>query len=115
MNVHPTAIIDPQAKIHPSCKIGPYCVIGPQVQLGEGCHLVSHVVMEGPSKIGADNGFFPFSSIGLAPQDMTYAGERTQQGTDADVNLRRTRQLARIHREQRPREQRSEREPKHAA
>ena len=78
MNVHPTAIIDPQAKIHPSCKIGPYCVIGPQVQLGEGCHLVSHVVMEGPSKIGADNGFFPFSSIGLAPQDMTYAGERTQ-------------------------------------
>lgn len=78
MNVHPTAIIDPQAKIHPSCKIGPYCVIGPKVQLGEGCHLVSHVVMEGPSKIGADNGFFPFSSIGLAPQDITYAGEPTQ-------------------------------------
>ncbi len=78
MNVHPTAIIDPQAKIHPSCKIGPYCVIGPQVQLGEGCHLVSHVTMEGPSKIGTDNGFFPFSSIGMAPQDMTYAGEPTQ-------------------------------------
>ena len=78
MNVHPTAIIDPQAKIHPSCKIGPYCVIGPQVQLGEGCHLVSHVAIEGPSKIGADNGFFPFSSIGMAPQDMTYAGEPTQ-------------------------------------
>jgi UDP-N-acetylglucosamine acyltransferase len=78
MNVHPTAIIDPQAKIHPSCKIGPYCVIGPQVQLGEGCHLVSHVAIEGPSKIGADNGFFPFSSIGMAPQDMTYAAEPTQ-------------------------------------
>ena len=78
MNVHPTAIIDPLAKIHPSCKSGPYCVIGPQVQLGEGCHLVSHVTMEGPSKIGADNGFFPFSSIGLAPQDITYAGEPTQ-------------------------------------
>jgi len=78
MSVHPTAIIDPLAKIHPSCKIGPYCVIGPQVQLGEGCHLVSHVTMEGPSKIGADNGFFPFSSIGLAPQDITYAGEPTE-------------------------------------
>jgi UDP-N-acetylglucosamine acyltransferase len=78
MSVHPTAIIDPLAKIHPSCKIGPYCVIGPQVQLGEGCHLVSHVAIEGPSKIGADNGFFPFSSIGLAPQDITYAGEPTQ-------------------------------------
>jgi UDP-N-acetylglucosamine acyltransferase len=78
MNVHPTAIIDPQAKIHPSCKIGPYCVIGPNVQLGEGCQLVSHVAMEGPSKIGADNGFFPFSSIGMAPQDITYAGEPTK-------------------------------------
>lgn len=78
MNVHPTAIIDAHAKIHPSCKIGPYCVIGQNVQLGEGCHLVSHVAIEGPSKIGADNGFFPFSSIGMAPQDMTYAGEPTQ-------------------------------------
>jgi UDP-N-acetylglucosamine acyltransferase len=78
MTVHPTAIIDPLAKIHPSCKIGPYCVIGPNVELGEGCHLVSHVAMEGPSKIGADNGFFPFSSVGMAPQDMTYAGEPTK-------------------------------------
>ena len=77
MNIHPTAIIDPGAKIHPSCKIGPYCVIGPDVELGEGCDLVSHVAMQGPTKIGADNGFFPFSSIGLAPQDISYAGEPT--------------------------------------
>ena len=77
MPIHSTAIIDPKAKIHPSCKIGPYCVIGAGVELGKGCHLVSHVVMEGPTKIGTDNGFFPFSSIGLAPQDLTYAGEPT--------------------------------------
>jgi UDP-N-acetylglucosamine acyltransferase len=78
MPIHSTAIIDPKAKIHPSCKIGPYCVIGAGVELGKGCHLVSHVVMEGPTKIGVDNGFFPFSSIGLAPQDLTYAGEPTR-------------------------------------
>jgi UDP-N-acetylglucosamine acyltransferase len=77
MSIHSTAIIDPTARIHPSCKIGPYCVIGPDVELGKDCHLVSHVAMEGPTKIGADNGFFPFSSIGLAPQDLTYAGEPT--------------------------------------
>jgi UDP-N-acetylglucosamine acyltransferase len=76
--VHPTAIVDPHAKVHPSCKIGPYCVIGPEVELGEGCRLVSHVTIEGPTKIGADNGFFPFSSIGMAPQDITYAGEPTR-------------------------------------
>ena len=78
MPIHSTAIIDPKAKIHPSCKIGPYCVIGAGVERGKGCHLVSHVVMEGPTKIGVDNGFFPFSSIGLAPQDLTYAGEPTR-------------------------------------
>lgn len=78
MNVHPTAIIDPGARIPASCKIGPYCVIGAEVELGEKCRLVSHVVMEGPTKIGSDNCFFPFSSIGLAPQDLTYAGEPTR-------------------------------------
>jgi UDP-N-acetylglucosamine acyltransferase len=78
MKVHPTAIIDPSAKVHPSCKIGPYCVIGPEVELGEGCHLVSQVAIEGPTKIGADNKLFPFCSIGMAPQDLTYAGESTR-------------------------------------
>jgi UDP-N-acetylglucosamine acyltransferase len=78
MPIHSTAIVDPKAKIHPSCKIGPYCVVGPDVELGKGCRLVSHVIMEGPTKIGVNNRFFPFSSIGLAPQDLTYAGERTR-------------------------------------
>lgn len=78
MSIHSTAIVDNKAKIHPSCKIGPYCVIGADVEMGKGCHLVSHVVIEGPTRIGADNGFFPFSSIGLAPQDLSYAGEPTR-------------------------------------
>ncbi len=78
MPIHPTAIVDPKAKIPPSCHIGPYCVIGPRVELGKGCHLVSHVTMEGPTRIGAGNTFFPFSSIGLAPQDISYKGEPTR-------------------------------------
>ena len=48
------------------------------MELGERCHLVSHVAIEGPTKIGADNAFFPFCSIGMAPQDLTYAGEPTR-------------------------------------
>ena len=78
MSIHPTAIVDPKSKIHPSCKIGPYCVIGPEVEMGAGCHLVSHVAIEGPATIGEDNGFFPFTSIGMAPQDIGYAGEPTR-------------------------------------
>src|SRR5215475_1234036 len=78
MSIHSTAIVDANAKIHPSCKLGPYCVIGPNVEIGEGCHLVSHVAIEGPTKIGKDNGIFPFAAIGMAPQDLTYAGEPTR-------------------------------------
>ena len=78
MNVHPTAIVDPGAKIHPSCKIGPYCTVGADVELGQGCELISHVVVGGPSTVGARNKFFPFSSIGLGPQDLSYKGEPTR-------------------------------------
>jgi UDP-N-acetylglucosamine acyltransferase len=78
MSIHPTAIIDPGAKIHSGCEIGPYCTVGANVELGEGCELVSHVVIEGPTKIGADNAFFPFCSVGMAPQDLTYSGEPTR-------------------------------------
>jgi len=78
VNIHPTAVVDGRARVQPSCLIGPYCVIGPDVELGDGCELVSHVVIEGPSKIGAKNKFYPFCSIGGAAQDMTYKGEPTR-------------------------------------
>jgi UDP-N-acetylglucosamine acyltransferase len=76
--IHPTAILDPHAQIHPTCHIGPYCVIGAEVEIGEGCQLISHVTVEGPTKIGSHNRFYPFCSVGLPPQDLTYAGEPTR-------------------------------------
>ena len=78
MNVHPTAIIDRRAEVPASCKIGPYCVIGPEVALGERCRLLSHVAIQGPTRIGDDNVFFPFCAIGMDPQDVSYKGEPTR-------------------------------------
>src|ERR1700704_4153546 len=78
MSVHPTAILSARAKVPASCQIGAYCVIGADVELGENCRLVSHVAIEGPTKIGAHNVFFPFCAIGMAPQDVTYKGEPTR-------------------------------------
>jgi UDP-N-acetylglucosamine acyltransferase len=77
MNVHPTAVIDLSAKVPASCVVGPYCVIGANVELGENCRLVSHVAIEGSTKIGTGNSFFPFCAIGMAPQDVTYKNEPT--------------------------------------
>ena len=78
MNVHPTAIIDANAKVHSSCTVGAYSVIGAEVELDEGCRLEPHVVLGGPAKIGKHNHFYPFCSVGLAPQDLTYKGEPTR-------------------------------------
>src|ERR1700739_1507430 len=77
-NVHLTAIVDPGAKVPASCKVGPYGVIGADFELGEDSRLLSHVTIEGPTKIGADNSFFPYCAIGMAPQDITYRGEPTR-------------------------------------
>lgn len=61
-----------------SCTIGPFSTIGPEVVLGEACVLVSHVVLDGRTRIGARNTFYPFSAVGVAPQDLKYKGEPTE-------------------------------------
>jgi UDP-N-acetylglucosamine acyltransferase len=75
---HPTAIIASGAQIPASCSIGPYCTIGENVILGEGCELISHVILDGHTTLGAGNRIFPFACIGVAPQDLKYAGEPTR-------------------------------------
>ena len=73
--IHQTAIISTKAKIPENAKIGPYCIIDDGVSIGEGCELISHVYLSGNTKIGKNNKFFPFSSVGTIPQDLKYSGE----------------------------------------
>jgi UDP-N-acetylglucosamine acyltransferase len=58
--------------------VGPFCTIGPEVVLGEDCTLISHVVLDGRTRIGARNTFHPFCAIGVSPQDLKYKGEPTE-------------------------------------
>jgi len=76
--IHSTAIIASGAQIPASCLIGPYCTIGPNVILGEDCELVSHVVLDGHLTLGRGNRVFSFACLGIAPQDLKYAGEPTR-------------------------------------
>lgn len=78
MAIHPTAIIDPNAVIHPTAEIGPYSQIGADVVIGARTQLKGHIFMEGPLEIGEDNTFFPYSTVGVAPQDLKYKGERSR-------------------------------------
>jgi UDP-N-acetylglucosamine acyltransferase len=76
MPVHPTAIVDPSAHIHETADIGPYCIIGAEVEIGARTRLMANLYVEGPTTIGEDNVFFPYSTVGVASQDKKYKGER---------------------------------------
>ena len=73
--IHPTAIVDSAAKVGVNVTIGPYSTVGPDVELDDGVDLISHVVISGRTKIGANTRVFPFASIGHQPQDQKYQGE----------------------------------------
>ncbi|WP_020396772.1 acyl-ACP--UDP-N-acetylglucosamine O-acyltransferase [Thiolinea disciformis] len=76
--IHPSAIIDASAEIEAGVEIGAYSVIGSQVKIGRGTKIASHVVIDGPTRIGVDNQIFPFASIGAVPQDKKYKAEPTE-------------------------------------
>jgi len=78
VSIHPSAVIAPGATVPASCEVGPFCTVGAEVVLGEECRLVSHVVIDGRTRVGARNTFFPFCSVGVAPQDLKYKGEPTE-------------------------------------
>lgn len=88
MSIHPSAIVASQAVVPDSCTIGPFTTIGPDVVLGEECHLISHVVLDGHTRIGARNTIHPFTSIGVPPQDLKYGGEPTQVEIGDDNTIR---------------------------
>lgn len=78
MSIHPSAVIAAGAVVPESCTVGPFCTIGPEVVLGESFVLISHVVLDGRTRIGANNTFHPFCAVGVAPQDLKYGGEPTE-------------------------------------
>jgi UDP-N-acetylglucosamine acyltransferase len=77
VSIHPSAVIAAGAVVPASCTVGPFCTIGPEVALGEDCTLISHVALDGRTRIGARNVFHPFCAVGVAPQDLKYGGEPT--------------------------------------
>ncbi len=95
MGIHSTAIIDPKAEISPDAEVGPFCVVGPQVAVGARTRLMAHVFLEGKLRIGEDNIFFPYSTVGVAPQDLKYKGEASE---TVIGNRNRIREFVTIHR-----------------
>lgn len=77
MSIDSRAVIDSSARIGDNVTIGPFSVIGKDVEIGHGTWVGPHVVISGPTRIGRENRFFQFSSIGEIPQDKKFHGENS--------------------------------------
>lgn len=64
MRIHATAIVERGAELAPSVEVGPFCHVHAGVRIGEGTRLISHVVVQGRTQIGAECTFHPFAVIG---------------------------------------------------
>ena len=54
----------------------------------DGAELVSHVVVDGHTRIGPGVVLYPFCTVGLAPQDLKYRGEPTRCEIGARTQIR---------------------------
>jgi UDP-N-acetylglucosamine acyltransferase len=88
VSIHPSAVIAEGAVVPSSCGVGPFCTIGAEVVLDEDCTLVSHVVLDGRTRLGKRNTVYPFTSIGISPQDLKYHGEPTETEIGDDNTIR---------------------------
>ncbi len=70
--------MDAAARVDETAEIGPFCIVGAEVEIGARTRLMANIFVEGPARIGSDNVFHPYSTIGVASQDLKYRGERSE-------------------------------------
>ena len=76
-NIHPSAVISKSARLGENVTIGPYCVIGDEVEIGDGSIIGPHAVIEKWTTLGTECRVFQFASVGAAPQDLKFKGEKS--------------------------------------
>jgi UDP-N-acetylglucosamine acyltransferase len=76
--IDPAARISPAARLADNVEVGPFSIIGDDVVVESGTRIGPHVIINGPTHIGPDCRISQFCSIGDAPQDKKYAGEKTR-------------------------------------
>ncbi|MFO7748668.1 MAG: acyl-ACP--UDP-N-acetylglucosamine O-acyltransferase [Desulfobacteraceae bacterium] len=75
--IHPKAIIAPGAEIGPNVTIGPFAIINDNVTIGANSEIGPYTIVDQYVSIGPDCRIFQYASIGAAPQDLKYHGEKT--------------------------------------
>lgn len=76
--VHPTAVIASDVQLGEKVTVGPYTIIDSDVIIGDGTIIDSHVRIGTGARLGRDCHIHHCAAVGTEPQDLKYAGEKTE-------------------------------------
>ncbi len=75
--IHPTALISKKVELAEDVEIGPYSMVKEDVVIEEGTKIHSHVLIEPGTVIGKNCQIYQGAVLGGEPQDLKFAGEKT--------------------------------------
>ncbi len=76
--IHPTAILEGDVRLGVDVTVGPYTIIEDDVSIGDGTIIDSSVRVGTGTRIGKQCRIHHNAVVGTAPQDLKYAGEKTE-------------------------------------
>ena len=76
--IHPTAIVNPKAELADSVTIGAYATVEADVLIGEGTSIGPHCLIDNGARIGKNCAIHQGAVVATPPQDLKYAGEKTE-------------------------------------
>ena len=80
MSIHESAVIGPDVQLADGVEVGPFAVLKGKVRVGAGTKIESHATIgsdAGEVIIGEETWIFSGASVGSAPQDLSYKGEKS--------------------------------------
>lgn len=78
MSNHPLANVHPDAVIGSNVVIEPFATIQKDVVIGDGCWIGPNAVICEGARLGKNVKVFPGASVSSLPQDLKFAGEKTE-------------------------------------
>lgn len=76
--IHPTAVVETGAELGTNVSIGAMAYVGPNVVLGDDVVIKPQAHVTGHTTIGKNCKIYPFTVIGIEPQDLKYQGGDTR-------------------------------------
>lgn len=78
MSNYPLASVHPDAKIGNNVIIEPFATVKADVVIGDGCWIGPNAILWEGTRLGKNVKIYPGASVSSIPQDLKFAGEKTE-------------------------------------